>query len=151
MQAAIAKGSIYCIRTGGLLDWVDDWYVINLFDEIGGHRIVWVLWKWSKANKIKRMLFNRMKQDKTCTFLRKSSFSSYIQHKNKQFNLPFVSWMLEKEDFLKKNVHILSCFVQLKSVTVISCVLWIFFSQRWQSALFQIFFLSKWNIILLVN
>ena len=33
---------------------------------------------------------------------------------------------LEKEDFLE-NLHVLSCFVQLKSVLLISCVFWIFF------------------------
>ena len=30
----------------------------------------------------------------------------------------------EKEDFLK-NVHVLSCFIQLKSILLISCVFWI--------------------------
>ena len=43
---------------------------------------------------IKRMLFNWTKQDKTCKFLRKSSFSSYVQQKNKknkQFSLSGVS------------------------------------------------------------
>ena len=45
---------------------------------------------------------------------------------------------LEKEDFFE-NLHVLSCFVRLKSVLLISCVFWIFFSERWQSTLFQIF------------
>ena len=39
------------------------------------------------------------KRDKTCKFSRKSSFSSYVQHKNRkpnnQFNLSCVSWMWE--------------------------------------------------------
>ena len=46
-------------------------------------------------------------------------------------------WKLEKEDFLK-NVHVLSCFIQLKSVLLISCVFWMFF-QNAGSQLFQIF------------
>ena len=46
---------------------------------------------------------------------------------------------LEKDDLLE-NLHVLSCVVQLKSVLLISCVFWIFFSDRWQSTLFQIFF-----------
>ena len=40
--------------------------------------------KIQNTQEIKRMLFNWTKQDKTCTFLRKSSFSSYVQHKDKQ-------------------------------------------------------------------
>ena len=34
--------------------------------------------------RLKRMLFNRTKQDKTCKFSRKTSFSSYVQHKNRR-------------------------------------------------------------------
>ena len=37
-------------------------------------------------------------------------------------------------------MHVLSCFVQFKAFSLISCVFWIFFSERWQSILFQIFF-----------
>ena len=37
----------------------------------------------SKTHKIKRTLFNWTKQDEMRKFSRKSSFSSYIQHKNK--------------------------------------------------------------------
>ena len=48
------------------------------------------------TEEIKRTLFNETKQDKTCTFLRKSSFSSYVQQKNRKtdngFNLSCVSW-----------------------------------------------------------
>ena len=40
----------------------------------------------SKRQEIKRTLFNWMKQDKTCKFLRKSSFSSYVKHKNRKTN-----------------------------------------------------------------
>ena len=37
--------------------------------------------------RLKRMLFNWTKQDKTCNFSRESSFSSYVQHKKaKSFN-----------------------------------------------------------------
>ena len=40
---------------------------------------------WPKTHKrLKRTLFNGTK-DKMCKFSRKSSFLSYIQHKNKQF------------------------------------------------------------------
>ena len=46
---------------------------------------------------------------------------------------------LEKDDYIE-NVHVLSCFVVLKSVLLFSCVFWIFFSERWQSTLFQNFF-----------
>ena len=51
------------------------------------------------TQEIKRTLFNWTKQDKTCKFSRKSSFSSYVQHKNRKinniFNLSCVSWMWE--------------------------------------------------------
>ena len=43
------------------------------------------------TQEIKRTLFNWTKQNKTCKFSRKSSFSSYVQHKNKQFNSSCVS------------------------------------------------------------
>ena len=36
------------------------------------------------TQEVKRTLFNWTKQDKTCKFSRKSSFSSYVQHKNRQ-------------------------------------------------------------------
>ena len=88
------------------------------------------------------MPFNQTTQDKTCKISRKFSFSIYVQQYNrKQLNqlilCPFDAMrfncfllqcctQLEKEDFLQ-NVHVLSCFVQLKSVLLISCVLWIFF------------------------
>ena len=39
-------------------------------------------------------------------------------------------------------MHVLSCSVLLKSVLLISCVFWIFFSERWQTTLFQIFLRS---------
>ena len=45
---------------------------------------------------------------------------------------------LEKDDYID-NLHVLSCSVLLKSVLLISCVFWIFFLERWQSTLFQIF------------
>ena len=38
------------------------------------------------TQEIKRTLFNWTKQDKTCKFSSKSSFSSYIQHKNRKTN-----------------------------------------------------------------
>ena len=40
----------------------------------------------------------------------------------------------------KQDKMFLSCFVQLKSVLLISCVFWAFFSERWQSTLFPFFF-----------
>ena len=54
----------------------------------------------------------------------------------------YVVRSLEKEDFLE-NTHLLSCFVQSKSVLFhLFCVLdfFFFFLERWQSTLFQIFF-----------
>ena len=56
----------------------------------------------------------------------------------------YVVRSLEKEDFLE-NSHVLSCIVQLKSVLFsLLCVLdFFFFSERWQSALFQIYFFFK--------
>ena len=58
--------------------------------------------------RLKRTLCNWTKQDKTCKFSRKSSFSSYVQHKN-------------------RNLHVWSCFVRLKSVLCnLLCVLDLF-------------------------
>ena len=45
-----------------------------------------ILKKVQNTQKIKRLLFNWTKQDKTWKFSRKSSFSSYVQHKNKEAN-----------------------------------------------------------------
>ena len=42
--------------------------------------------KKDPKQEIKRMLFNWTKQDRTCKFLRKSSFSSYAQHNNRITN-----------------------------------------------------------------
>ena len=54
---------------------------------------------FQNTQEIKKTLFNWMKQDKTCKSSRKSSFSSYVQHKhrktNNEFNLSSVSWMWE--------------------------------------------------------
>ena len=57
-----------------------------------------VFWKKTQiqnTSEIKRTLFKWTKQNKTCTFFRKSSFSSYTQQKNRktnnQFNLSCVS------------------------------------------------------------
>ena len=62
---------------------------------------------------------------------RKSSFSSYVQHKNRKinnyFNLSCVTWMWEADR--RKGpfpLHVLSCFGRLKSVLFIFCVFWIF-------------------------
>ena len=69
---------------------------------------IWKSWLpafWKKiqnTREIKRTLFNWTKQDKTCKFSRKSSFSSSIQHKNRKTNNStyFVSdvggWQKEK-------------------------------------------------------
>ena len=46
-----------------------------------------LLWyKIQSTQEIKRTLFNWTKQDKTCKFWRKSSFSSYVQHYNRKTN-----------------------------------------------------------------
>ena len=42
--------------------------------------------KSQNTQEIKRTLFNWTKQEKTCKFLRKSSFSSYVQYKNRKTN-----------------------------------------------------------------
>ena len=42
-----------------------------------------ILQNIQNTKEIKRTIFNRTKQDKTCKFSRKSSFSSYVQHKKK--------------------------------------------------------------------
>ena len=58
----------------------------------------WLPSFWKKiqsTQEIKRMLFNWTKRDKMCKFLRKSSFSSYVQGKNKCFNWSCVSLMWE--------------------------------------------------------
>ena len=69
--------------------------------------LIWKIWnrvdcqrsekRSQNTQEIKRTLFNWTKLDKTCTFSRKSSFSSYVQHKNwktnNEFNLSCVSWM----------------------------------------------------------
>ena len=110
--------------------------------------------KIQNTQEIKRTLSYWMKQDKVCKSLRKSSFSSYVQQKNKQFNLSCVSLVVggwqkdkgkgrfEKENFLK-NLHILSCFVQLKSVLLISCVFWVFFQNDGSQLCFRFFFPLK--------
>ena len=43
-----------------------------------------VLKKDPNTQEIKRTLINWTKQDKTCQFSRKSSFSSYVEHKNRK-------------------------------------------------------------------
>ena len=43
-----------------------------------------VLKKGPKHKRLYRTLFNWIKQDKTCKISRKSSFSSYVRHKNKK-------------------------------------------------------------------
>ena len=49
----------------------------------------------------------------------------------------YVVRSLENEDFLE-NSHVLSCFVQLKSVLFnLLCVLDFFPPERWQSAVFK--------------
>ena len=51
----------------------------------------------------------------------------------------YVVHSLEKEDFLE-NLHVLSCFVQLKTILFnLLCVVDLF-SEHWQSTLFENFF-----------
>ena len=55
----------------------------------------WLPAFWEKIQNtqdIKRTLFNSTKQDKTCKFSRKSSFSSYVQQKNKQTKKHLFIW-----------------------------------------------------------
>ena len=51
----------------------------------------------------------------------------------------FCCMQLEKEDFLE-NLHVLSCFVKIKSVLLISCVFWIFFQNAGSQPCFRFFF-----------
>ena len=61
------------------------------------------------TQEIKGTLFNWTKQDKTCKFLRKSSFASYVQQKNRQLiqlmlcQLDVGGWQKDKGT-CKKNV-----------------------------------------------
>ena len=52
-----------------------------------------ILKKIQNTQEIKRMLFNWTKLEKICTFLRKSSVSSYVQHK-KQKNKQLIQLIL---------------------------------------------------------
>ena len=72
--------------------------------------------KRSKTHKRVKNAFNWTKQDKTCKFSRKSSFSSYVQHKNRRRQTQLIQLILffffflcctqfEKEDFLE-NWHV---------------------------------------------
>ena len=79
---------------------------------------------------IKRTLFKWTKQDIMREFSRKSSLSNLRTTQNKQFTHALLEknkWSFsvvrsfEKEDFLE-NLHILSCFVQSKSVLFNFCV-----------------------------
>ena len=76
--------------------------------------------KIPNTQEIKRTLFNWTKQDKTCSF---PSPASHIQLTQVEFVFLFfcfcVVWSLKTEDVLE-NLHVLSCFVQLKSVLLIS-------------------------------
>ena len=103
----------------------------------------------------KRTLFNSTKLDKTCTFSRKSSFSSYVKHENRktnnQFNFSSVGWMWEaggrkrawdlawKRGLPRKCARfVLFPPIKKRSFNLL-CVLDLV-SERWQSTLFQIFF-----------
>ena len=65
--------------------------------------------------------------------------STYFVLEVKLFVFLFLCCMwLAKEDFLK-NLHVLSCFVQLKSVLLNSCVFWIFFQNAGSQLFFRFF------------
>ena len=49
----------------------------------------------------------------------------------------YVAWKRWLHRKFAPFVLFLSCSVSLKSILLISCVFWIFFSERWQSTLFQ--------------
>ena len=46
---------------------------------------------------------------------------------------------LERDDYIE-NLHVLSCFILLKSVLLISCVFWIFFQNAGSQLCFRFFF-----------
>ena len=76
--------------------------------------------------------FQQTKQEKTCTFSRKSSFSSYVQHKNRK-NKRLIQFILcrldvgglRKEKGTCRFSFILPCLL-LPSLAIF-CVFWIFF------------------------
>ena len=73
--------------------------------------------KRSQTHKrLKERLFYWTKQAKTCSFSRKSSFSSYVQHKNKLL-IQLISCQLDVGGWRKEKGT-----RQLKSVLLISCV-----------------------------
>ena len=100
--------------------------------------LLWAAWAQLRGTRaslhamegVKRTLFNWTKQDKMCKFLRESSFSSYVQHKNRK-NKQLIQLILCQLDAWRlvegKGRKTDSCFVQLKSILLISCVFWIFF------------------------
>ena len=95
--------------------------------------------KIQNTQEIKRTLFNWTKQDKTCTFSRKSSFSSYIQHKKPTtINSAYLvsvrclqAGRRKRAQNWLENLHVLSCLVQLKSILLISCAFWICSKKDW--------------------
>ena len=61
--------------------------------------------------RLKRMLFNRTKQDKTCKFLMKSSSSSSIQHEKQKQTINSLSLgQLDAGRLLDGKGHHLVCF-----------------------------------------
>ena len=124
--------------------------------------ILWTTLKWlfelllksfTVEDRLKRTLFNWAKQDKTCTFSRKSSFSNYIQQKNRKANNTLRLYQLDAGRLTEGKGHEtdvtckrglpqkLACFVLLCPIKKcsISCMFWIFFSECWQSTLLRFF------------
>ena len=97
------------------------------------------------TQEIKTTLFNETKQDKTCKFSRKASFSSYVQqYYRKQLNQlilgPFDARRLAggKGKLPRKfSRFVLFRLIDKRSFNL-SCILDLF-AERWQSTLFQMF------------
>ena len=96
---------------------------------------------WKKiqnTQEIKRMLFNWTKQDNTRKFWRKSSFSSYVQHKNRKtnnyFNLTCISWLWEAgrrtESQSRARSLLPASHIQLTQVSWINCLFFCFYAVR---------------------
>ena len=94
------------------------------------------------TQEIKRTLFNWTKQDKTCEFSRKSSFSSYVQKKKKtqknQQLIQLILCQLDSEGWRKEKSTRLVLFSVRKLPT--SCVFWVFFRTMGVNSVSDFFF-----------
>ena len=111
----------------------------------------WLPAFWKKkipnTQEIKRTLFNWTKQDETCKFSRKSSFSSYVQYNRKLLNQLIMCQfharsMLVISQQLGYSLYVFSFYPSRKppGVLLIYYVFWIFFKSFFQNAGSQLCF-----------